>query len=105
MPLEKTVGGRERNQPETGVHKFPRLKMNLGASGYEAELGWSGLLYQTRVGTNCPTAFPERPWPEALPTSTPRFQDRKYRTEKEVSVWGSRQHCFNSAGLKLEGKL
>lgn len=30
MPPEKTVGGRERNQPETGAHAFPQLKMNLG---------------------------------------------------------------------------
>ena len=50
MPPEKTVGGRERNQLETGVPEFPWLKMNLGASGYEAGLGRSGLLYQTKPG-------------------------------------------------------
>lgn len=35
VPPEKTAGGRERNQPHTGVREFPWLKKNSGASGDE----------------------------------------------------------------------
>lgn len=30
VPPEKTAGGRERNQPHTGVHEFPWLKNEFG---------------------------------------------------------------------------
>lgn len=59
MPPEKTAGGRERNQQETGVFAFPQLKISLGACGYEARLGWvrTSPSDQTRAVTICPISF------------------------------------------------
>lgn len=98
MPPGKTVGGRERNQLETGVHEFPWLKMNLGTSAYEVGLEWSGLLYQIKPGLGQTASSPfqnDLGLRHNHCHSVPRqrhlqlhFQGRKYGTEKEASILG-----------------
>lgn len=38
-------------------------------------------------------------------SSTPPSQGEKHGREKEVSLWGSGERSFDSASLKLEGKV